>query len=109
MRFSATCRPDSSWCRQGNKMTASAPHLTNSDPVMAELVARLRSPDLKPRRLPPFQSLAHAIIHQQLGSAAAGTILDRVIFPCYDIFSIRNDPMRVCQPSGGVATVACAG
>ena len=58
-------------------MNASTQHLTNADPVMAQLVARLGPPDLKPSRLPPFQSLAHAIIHQQLGSAAAGTILNR--------------------------------
>jgi DNA-3-methyladenine glycosylase II len=58
-------------------MNAIVHHLTNVDPVMAELVARIGAPDLKPRRLPPFQSLAHAIIHQQLGSAAAGTILNR--------------------------------
>lgn len=58
-------------------MTATAQHLSNADPVMAQLVARLGPPDLKPRRLPPFQSLAHAIIHQQLSGAAAGTILKR--------------------------------
>ena len=58
-------------------MNAIVHHLTSADPVMAELVARIGAPDLKPRRLAPFQSLAHAIIHQQLGSAAAGTILNR--------------------------------
>jgi DNA-3-methyladenine glycosylase II len=58
-------------------MSASAHHLSTADPVMAQLSDRFGTPDLKPRRLPPFQSLAHAIIHQQLGSAAAGTILNR--------------------------------
>ena|ERR1035437_1023533 len=58
-------------------MSATARHLSNADPVMSQLVDRFGAPDLKPRRLPPFQSLAHAIIHQQLHSAAAGTILKR--------------------------------
>ena len=52
-------------------------HLSNADPVMSQLVARFGALDLKPRRLPPFQSLVHAIIHQQLSGAAAGTILKR--------------------------------
>src|SRR5437879_751068 len=52
-------------------------HLANVDPVMAELSKRLGPATLKPRRLPPFQSLAHAIIHQQLSGQAAGAILAR--------------------------------
>lgn len=58
-------------------MSAIARHLSDADPIMSQLVDRFGAPDLKPRRLPPFQSLAHAIIHQQLHSAAAGTILKR--------------------------------
>ncbi len=58
-------------------MNRAAKHLSDTDAIMAQLVARFGAPDLEPRRLPPFQSLAHAIIHQQLGSAAAGTILKR--------------------------------
>jgi len=46
---------------------------------MAQLVDRFGAPNLKPRRLPPFQALAHAIIHQQLSGAAAGTILKRFV------------------------------
>jgi DNA-3-methyladenine glycosylase II len=56
---------------------SAARHLSNTDPIMSQLADRFGAPDLKPRRLPPFQSLAHAIIHQQLSSAAAGTILKR--------------------------------
>jgi DNA-3-methyladenine glycosylase II len=44
---------------------------------MAELSKRLGPVKLKPRRLPPFQSLVHAIIHQQLSGQAAGAILGR--------------------------------
>lgn len=44
---------------------------------MSQLVDRFGVPDLNPRRLPPFQSLAHAIIHQQLSGASAGAILKR--------------------------------
>jgi 3-methyladenine DNA glycosylase/8-oxoguanine DNA glycosylase len=48
-----------------------------ADPVMAELIERVGPARLQPRRLPPFESLAHAIIHQQLSGKAAGTILAR--------------------------------
>ena len=58
-------------------MSASIRHLSNADAVMSKLIARFGAPELEPRRLPPFQSLAHAIIHQQLSGAAAGTILKR--------------------------------
>ena len=54
-------------------------HLGNVDTVMAQLASRFPAPDLRPRRLSPLQSLAHAIIHQQLNSTAAGTILKRFV------------------------------
>jgi DNA-3-methyladenine glycosylase II len=44
---------------------------------MSGLIDRLGPPNLRPRRLPPFQSLVHAVIHQQLSGKAAGTILAR--------------------------------
>jgi 3-methyladenine DNA glycosylase/8-oxoguanine DNA glycosylase len=47
------------------------------DPVMAGIIERVGPIDLAPRRLPPFQSLAQAIIHQQLSGKAAGTIQAR--------------------------------
>ncbi len=47
------------------------------DPVMAALIERVGPVKLRPRRLPPFQALTHAIIHQQLSGKAAGTILAR--------------------------------
>ena len=46
---------------------------------MARLIDRVGPPKLRPRRLPPFQSLTHAIIHQQLSGQAAGTILGRFL------------------------------
>ena len=51
-------------------------HLS-SDPVMSALIGHVGPIRLHPRRVPPFQSLAHAIIHQQLNGTAAGTILER--------------------------------
>jgi DNA-3-methyladenine glycosylase II len=48
-----------------------------ADPQMAELIDRVGPPKLRPRRLPPFQSLVHAVIHQQLSGSAAGAILER--------------------------------
>ncbi len=47
------------------------------DPVMAGLIDRVGPPKLRPRRLPPFESLTQAIIYQQLNGKAAGTILGR--------------------------------
>ena len=44
---------------------------------MAGLIDRVGPVKLCPRRLPPFQSLTHAVIHQQLSGRAAGTILER--------------------------------
>lgn len=50
-----------------------------SDPIMTKLIAHCGPCGLKPRRLPPFQSLTQAIIHQQLSGIAAGTILKRFL------------------------------
>ncbi len=50
-----------------------------ADPAMGRLIDRIGPPKLRPRRLPPFQSLTHAIIHQQLSGKAAGTILERFL------------------------------
>ncbi len=47
------------------------------DPVMAGLIDRVGPVKLRARRLPLFESLTHAIIHQQLNGKAAGTILGR--------------------------------
>jgi 3-methyladenine DNA glycosylase/8-oxoguanine DNA glycosylase len=57
-------------------------HLS-SDPVMSALIEKIGPIRLRPRRLSPFQSLAHAIIHQQLNSNAAGSILEKFkrLFP----------------------------
>jgi DNA-3-methyladenine glycosylase II len=49
------------------------------DPVMAELIDRIGPIKSRPRRLPPFESLTHAIIHQQLSGKAAGSILTRFL------------------------------
>jgi len=46
---------------------------------MFALIEKVGIIRLRPQRLPPFQSLAHAIIHQQLNSNAAGTILERFV------------------------------
>jgi DNA-3-methyladenine glycosylase II len=48
-----------------------------TDSVMARVIDRVGAPKLSPRRLPPFQSLTHAIVYQQLSGKAAGTILGR--------------------------------
>jgi DNA-3-methyladenine glycosylase II len=50
-----------------------------ADPALAGLIDRIGPPKLSPRRVPPFQALSHAIIHQQLSGQAAGTILRRFL------------------------------
>lgn len=54
-------------------------HLAASDPAMAALINRIGPVDLHPRRLPPFQSIIHAIIHQQLSGTVAKAIYSRFI------------------------------
>jgi 3-methyladenine DNA glycosylase/8-oxoguanine DNA glycosylase len=44
---------------------------------MARLIERIGPIRHRPKRLPPFQSLVHAVIHQQLSGKAARTILGR--------------------------------
>jgi len=44
---------------------------------MARLIDQIGPIRHRPNRLPPFQSLVHAVIHQQLSGKAAGTILGR--------------------------------
>ena len=46
---------------------------------MAGLIDRVGPVKLRRRRLPPFQSLTHAVIHKQLSGKAAGTILGRFL------------------------------
>jgi DNA-3-methyladenine glycosylase II len=52
---------------------------SRSDPVMDRLIDRIGLIRRRPRKLPPFQSLVHAVIHQQLSGKAAGTILARFL------------------------------
>ena len=58
-------------------MTKAAIQHLSTDSTMAKLILHCGPCTLKPRRLSPFQSLTHAIIHQQLSGNAAGTILKR--------------------------------
>jgi 3-methyladenine DNA glycosylase/8-oxoguanine DNA glycosylase len=58
-------------------MTKRAIEHLKSDRVMAEVIERIGPLKMRPRRIAPFQSLASAIIHQQLSGKAASTILAR--------------------------------
>lgn len=58
---------------------AAVEHLTRADKVLARLIRKVGPCDLKLRRHhSPFESLVHAVVHQQLNGTAAGTILKRV-------------------------------
>jgi DNA-3-methyladenine glycosylase II len=52
-------------------------HLKSVDPVLERLIEKFGRVRIQPRRVPPFQSLIHAIAHQQLNGTAANTILKR--------------------------------
>ena len=55
-------------------------HLINSDKILARLIRKVGSCELKSRRRhTPFRSLVRAVAHQQLNGTAATTILNRVI------------------------------
>jgi len=54
-------------------------NLAKTDPIMSKLIKHIGHIDLHPRRLPPFQSIIHAIIHQQLSGTVARVIFDRFV------------------------------
>lgn len=56
---------------------AAVTHLKAADPILEGLINRIGPITLRARRVPVFQSLAQAIIYQQLHSKAADTILSR--------------------------------
>lgn len=59
---------------------AATEHLSNADPVLGDLIARVGACGLEPDpRRTPFQALVRAVAHQQLNGRAAATILSRFI------------------------------
>ena len=54
-------------------------NLANTDPSMTDLIKKIGPIELQPRRLPPFQSIIHAIIHQQLSGHVAKSIYNRFV------------------------------
>jgi len=80
-------------------------HLSTNDLVMSALIKKIGRIDLRPRRIPPFQSIVHAIIHQQLNGRAAKVIYDRFIalfgngkFPRPE--QIKNIDFEIMRSSG---------
>lgn len=63
---------------QSKEMTAALRHLRRIDPRLAALIEQHGPPRLR-RTRNTFQSLAEAIIYQQLSGKAAGTILGRFV------------------------------
>lgn len=57
--------------------------LSRADPVLGDLIRRVGPLQFEARRRPPFESLTHAIIYQQLNGKAADTIFARfrALFP----------------------------
>jgi DNA-3-methyladenine glycosylase II len=80
-------------------------YLSKIDPVMSKLIKHIGPINLHIRRLPTFQSIIHAIIHQQLNGNAARVIFDRFIslfgkgnFPTPD--EIRKIDFETMKRSG---------
>jgi DNA-3-methyladenine glycosylase II len=80
-------------------------NLAKIDPVMSKVIKHVGPINLKPRRLPPFQSIIHAIIHQQLSGHVAGAIYDRFVslfgngkFPTPD--EIKNIDFETMRGAG---------
>jgi len=63
-------------------------HLAATDPIISKLIKKIGPINLEPRRLPPFQSIIHAIIHQQLNGNVARVIFDRFVM----LFGNSNFP-----------------
>ncbi len=62
-------------------MKRAVEHLTNADPVLAAIIARVGP--FKPNYRPPtFENLVRSIAYQQLNGKAAATIFQRLIDAC---------------------------
>jgi DNA-3-methyladenine glycosylase II len=86
-------------------MTKRALDHLRADRVMAEVIQRMGTIKLRPRRISPFQSLVHAIIHQQLSGQAASTILNRF----QALFGGRGFPSPHAVVRTEVETIRAAG
>ena len=57
-------------------MAKEVPDLLSADPALGPVIRRVGPLTLRPRRLAPYESLARAVIHQQLNGKAAATIAE---------------------------------
>ncbi len=80
-------------------------HLSINDVVMSALIQKIGRINLRPKRIQPFQSIMHAIIHQQLNGTVAKIIYDRFIslfgdgnFPTAG--QIKNIDFEIMRSSG---------
>jgi DNA-3-methyladenine glycosylase II len=80
-------------------------YLAASDPVMSVLIEKIGYIDLQPRRISLFESIIHAIIHQQLNGKVARLIFDRFValsghgdFPTPD--EIKNIDLETLRRAG---------
>jgi DNA-3-methyladenine glycosylase II len=65
-------------------------HLKARDRRLAEVVERIGPIRLKPRGCSPFESLARAIVFQQLSGKAAATIFGRLVDKCGGVIGHRE-------------------
>jgi len=84
---------------------AALKHLSEVDPLMAELIREIGPCLLAPETWrSPFQSLVQAVAHQQLNGTAANTILSRFkkLFPrrrfprAEDLAKVTDEQLRAC-------------
>lgn len=104
--------------------TESAARLALLDPVMGRVIARIGPIRFKPRRLPTFQALVHAVVFQQLSGSVANTIMQRfrALFPAkefptpQEVLAVGEAKLRAaglsslkCRYIFGIAEQAVAG
>jgi len=83
--------------------------LPRLDPAFRPWLKRVTPPSLPPRR-PPFQTLAEAILSQQVSGPAAETICRRTFALCADPRRpAAADLRRLCDTEDGRATLRAAG
>ncbi len=94
------------WGNDGSALADAVSHLSQSDPVLAELIARVGACGIAPpRRATPFQYLLRAIVGQQLSGKAAATIFGRVC----EIYRPRPLPVPAALLATPVERLRAAG
>ena len=75
-------------------------HLSRQDPKLAQVISQIGAYGLKPHRLSLFDSLARAIIYQQLSGKAASTIYGRLRTAAPDVETMSKMSLEQFRATG---------